>query len=86
MGEAVDGAQRLTDMVPGDLSGGGRAVASEIDMAATPPTADLGITAPSTGGTVRVDVSVGTTFEAEGATYDVVRVCAGGVDVVRRDA
>ncbi|GEK23042.1 hypothetical protein [Cellulomonas xylanilytica] len=82
VGEVHEAAERIAVMVPTPLSGGGRAVAAEVDMAASPPTADLSVTAPSLEEPLREDVSVGTTFDAEGTTYEVVRVCEAGVDVL----
>lgn len=82
VGEVVEGAERVAVMVPTPLSGGGRAVVAEVDMAADPPTADLSVTAPSLEDPLREDVSVGATFDAEGVTYEVVRVCESGLDVL----
>lgn len=76
------GAERVAVMVPTQMSGGGRAVAAEVDMAADPPTADLSVTSPTLDVPLRVDASVGSTFDAEGTTYQVVRVCESGLDVV----
>lgn len=82
VGEVVEGAERVAVMVPTQMSGGGRAVAAEVDMAADPPTADLSVTSPTLDVSLRVDASVGSTFDAEGTTYQVVRVCESGLDVV----
>ncbi|KQR17316.1 hypothetical protein [Cellulomonas sp. Leaf334] len=82
VGDVVEGAERVAVMVPTPLSGGGRAVVAEVDMAASPPTADLSVTAPSRDGLLRVDASVGSVFDAEGVEYEVVRVCESGLDVV----
>ncbi|WP_456786056.1 hypothetical protein [Cellulomonas sp. P5_C5] len=82
VGDVVEGAERIAVMVPTPLSGGGRAVAAEVDMTASPPTADLSVTSPSLDESLRVDVSVGTTFDGESTTYEVVRICESGLDVV----
>lgn len=82
VGEEISGAQHVADMVPTELAGGGRAVASEIDMAADPPTADLGVVGEELDEPLRMDVTVGSTFEVGELSYEVVRLCAGGLDVV----
>ena len=82
VGTAGDDAERLVDRVPYPLSGGGTAVASEIDMTDDPPTGRVSPQSSDPDEQGAREVTIGATFELEGTTYEVVRICVGSMDVV----
>jgi hypothetical protein len=82
VGQTAAGAERIIQAGPGVLPGGGSAVLIEVQIDATPPTADIALGGVDPGEAGRAGVKVGDVVTVKAKKYTVVQICTTNVDLL----
>jgi hypothetical protein len=81
-GQDSAGSIHVLQSGPGPLPGGGRAVLTESNMDANPPTGNIALLGTDPGESTRADVKVGDVVTVKAKKYSVVQVCSDSVSLL----